>query len=409
MALAMTRPWKHPKTGVYWLRRRVPEKLQGILGKTEEKRSLGTKDPTEAKVRLSKELATLEDKWVNLQKGPTVLTESDAHRLALPFYERRLAAWKDNPRDAPAAWILEIGLEAVWGPPPLNPPAHLISVFEQLPSARRIFLNYADDVLTATGLTVDEKSRQRLAWAITAAIYRSGIKLREMALGPSSHNHLAVAPEIASLNGKVAERVKVPLSDLVQGWISERRPAKKTIYEWSRVTKEFEAYLDHADAARITSSDLNNWKAKLIAEGRRPKTIRDAKIAPLRAILQWGVDNDRIPANPAARVVLDVKVANNERKRGFNNDEAALILRKANAFMHGFMHAHELPYCDNPEDLAKYLCEWPINVDCQKIIRLAEMIREAGEEAGFFGPITVNKVLNALPPLPRPQRRRRRK
>lgn len=150
--------------------RGVPEKLQGILGKTEEKRTLGTKDPTEAKARLAKELAALEDKWSNLQKGPTVLTESEAHQLAQPFYEKRLAAWKDNPRSAPAAWIVDIGPEAVWGPPPLNPPAHLISVYDQIPSSQRMFLNYADDVLTAAGLTVDEMSRQRLAWAITAAI-----------------------------------------------------------------------------------------------------------------------------------------------------------------------------------------------------------------------------------------------
>ena len=27
MALAMARPWKHPKTGVYWLRKRVPDDL----------------------------------------------------------------------------------------------------------------------------------------------------------------------------------------------------------------------------------------------------------------------------------------------------------------------------------------------------------------------------------------------
>ena len=36
MALAMARPWKHPKTGVYWLRKRVPDDLQTGIGKREE-------------------------------------------------------------------------------------------------------------------------------------------------------------------------------------------------------------------------------------------------------------------------------------------------------------------------------------------------------------------------------------
>jgi hypothetical protein len=40
MALAMSRPWKHPKTGVYWLRKRIPNALQPLVGKREEKRSL---------------------------------------------------------------------------------------------------------------------------------------------------------------------------------------------------------------------------------------------------------------------------------------------------------------------------------------------------------------------------------
>jgi len=49
MVLSMTRPWKHPKTRVYWLRKRVPATLQPLVGKTEEKHSVGTKDLAEAK------------------------------------------------------------------------------------------------------------------------------------------------------------------------------------------------------------------------------------------------------------------------------------------------------------------------------------------------------------------------
>jgi len=49
MALPMARPWKHPKTGVYWLRKRVPDDLRTIVGLAEYKRTLKTKDPAEAK------------------------------------------------------------------------------------------------------------------------------------------------------------------------------------------------------------------------------------------------------------------------------------------------------------------------------------------------------------------------
>jgi hypothetical protein len=48
MPLAMARPWKHSKTGIYWLRKRVSDDLVRLVGKQEEKRSLGTRDPIEA-------------------------------------------------------------------------------------------------------------------------------------------------------------------------------------------------------------------------------------------------------------------------------------------------------------------------------------------------------------------------
>ena len=38
MALAMSRPWKHPKTEVYRPRKRIPDALQPLVGKREEKR-----------------------------------------------------------------------------------------------------------------------------------------------------------------------------------------------------------------------------------------------------------------------------------------------------------------------------------------------------------------------------------
>ena len=71
MALAMARPWKHPKTGIYWLRKRVPEDLRPILGKREEKRSLGTRDAAEAKRLHAQALAELEQRWANLRAPPS--------------------------------------------------------------------------------------------------------------------------------------------------------------------------------------------------------------------------------------------------------------------------------------------------------------------------------------------------
>jgi hypothetical protein len=165
LPVPLIRPVKRPKTGVYSLRKRVPDDLRERVGKREEKRSLKTKDAAEAKLSLLQALSELEMRWANLREGPRSLSEREAHEIAQ--------------------------------------------------------------------------------------------------------------------------------EQLVDDWARERNPSKKTLYEWLRVIKELQHYLGHDDAARIASTYLNGWKSKLLNEGRPPKTIRSAKIAPVRAILQLGVDNDR--------------------------------------------------------------------------------------------------------------------
>jgi hypothetical protein len=68
MALAMARPWKHPRTGIYWFRKRVPDELRGVIGKLEEKRILKTRDPAEAKVRHLEMLSEIAAGWPGLKR-----------------------------------------------------------------------------------------------------------------------------------------------------------------------------------------------------------------------------------------------------------------------------------------------------------------------------------------------------
>jgi hypothetical protein len=67
MVLAMARPWQHPRTGIFWLRKRVPADLVPIVNRREEKRTLGTRDPAEAKKRHAEALAELERRWEQLR------------------------------------------------------------------------------------------------------------------------------------------------------------------------------------------------------------------------------------------------------------------------------------------------------------------------------------------------------
>jgi hypothetical protein len=101
MPLAMSRPWKHPNSGVYWLRKGVPEDLRALVGKREEKRSLQTRDPVEAKRRHAEALAEIESRWANLRIGPKTLTEIEARQMAAVVHDRWLQQHQDNPSQQP--------------------------------------------------------------------------------------------------------------------------------------------------------------------------------------------------------------------------------------------------------------------------------------------------------------------
>jgi integrase len=93
--------------------------------------------------------------------------------------------------------------------------------------------------------------------------------------------------------------------------------------------KELSEFLGHDDARRVSADDLVSWKANLLAKGRAAKTIRDSKLAPVRAIFQWAVDNRKLDANPAARINIDLKSRSSEKRRGYTDEEARTILRAA--------------------------------------------------------------------------------
>jgi integrase len=128
-----------------------------------------------------------------------------------------------------------------------------------------------------------------------------------------------------------ASQKPVPFESLIKGWAAERRPVEKTVYEWTRVMRQLEKFLGHDDARRVTGDNFVAWKGAMVEDGLRPKTIQDAKLAPMRAIFEWGFKNKLISANPAEGVSLEVKSKQGEKKRSFTDEEAKTILRAASA------------------------------------------------------------------------------
>lgn len=88
----MAQPFKHPTTGVYYIRRRVPEGLQATLGR-EYKRSLQTRDPIEAKARFAAEWCKSEEAFSLARaqlSGTSLLNARDIQQLAARWFRSEL-------------------------------------------------------------------------------------------------------------------------------------------------------------------------------------------------------------------------------------------------------------------------------------------------------------------------------
>jgi integrase len=336
MPLAMSRPWKHPKTGIYWLRKGVPEGLRGVVGKREEKLSLQTRDPGEAKQRHAEALADIEKRWANLRAGPKPLTERDAHQLATPAYDNWLAKYRDNPSQQ-TIWDVGVG-DRLFAPRTTVKSSDFHFLYDTTISVDRqqatvlqmeqMCFQWADDCLAHAGLVIDENSRKVLARAIAAAVQRASLVLAMLAKGEAFAETL-FSPMMSAPSVQPASQRPVSFQEIVDGWVLERRPVAKTQYEWTRVFRELEKFLKHKDAHRLTPDDLISWKQSMVAAGLKPKTIQAAKLSPVRAILQWGVQNRLLQSNPADGISLDARTKTSDRKRGFTDDEAKIILRAA--------------------------------------------------------------------------------
>jgi integrase len=338
MVLTMSRPWKHPKTGVYYFRKVVPERLRALVGKREEKQSLNTRDAAEAKRLHTQVSARVDEQWANLENGPVVLTEIEAHRLAAPVFDRWVEWHRDNP-STQTFWDVELGPTLFDEPKGSTDHFDLETmtfVFDVDPNFVRIYqmqqrcYSAADEGLAAHGLIVDEASRKRLAVAISKAFQRASVLIARLANGEEVVPLLGSNVRAPLSPGPALKQSTVLLDALFAGWKAEQKPADKTSYEWGRVLEEFKRHLGHGDASRLAADDVLRWKDALVAADHKPKTIQDAKIAPIRAILQWGVRNQLLQQNPAHGIAVGSrKKKAGEKIRSFTEEEAATILRES--------------------------------------------------------------------------------
>ncbi|OQW55310.1 MAG: hypothetical protein A4S14_00610 [Proteobacteria bacterium SG_bin9] len=95
MVNATLTPKRHPESGIFLFRKRVPERLKNLVGRREIKFSLQTRDPAVARLRNIEQLARLERAWAEIDGTRASNSERFASYLDAKF--SRMSAVTRSP------------------------------------------------------------------------------------------------------------------------------------------------------------------------------------------------------------------------------------------------------------------------------------------------------------------------
>jgi len=326
MALTMTRPTKHPKSGVYRIRKGVPPELRDVLGKRELIQTLGTKDPQEAKRLAPPVVAKLEKIIANARSPRRDLSQAEIEGLIGVWYRNETARLGDNPGVA-ADWELQRDLMADQVEQPQG--AYETPTIELIQSD----LLRAEALLQAEGHAQGPELVRRVAEALFRARWELAKAMQSRAAGDYREDpNLARFPpppsqSVPEVEAKAA--AAVPWKALFDGWALEARPRGKRRYDRETVVAAFVRFVGHDDSARVTKADSVRWKDSRLKLGRAPATIaRDLRM--LSPLWDWAVSNGKLAGpNPFKGIAPMGARSDLNARRPYTDEEAAKLLTAA--------------------------------------------------------------------------------
>lgn len=330
MVLPMTRPTRHPTTGIFQFRKRVPDRLKPLVGKTEEKISLGTRDPEEAK-RLHAEVALkVEARWRQLAAGPQKLSHRQAEEIAGNIYRAMMAIHEEDPDQVPGGiGFLMMDQAFVTGESKIIPmgtaPEKTRAWIEKLRLTRND--RFTSKWLADKGLLVDDENRAKIRKAVDRAVLQAREQLHRMAKGdyrPDPDANRFPTDSLPKASNPEATKFSYAPLDVFDEYAKRSHLNPKTVKKWRPYVAQVQR--DIADLRELTTEWVIDWRDRLLDQGLDPKYVRESHIAALRAMCGWAVDNKRLTINPASGIKTIVRKQQRLRPKGYTDEEAKLIL-----------------------------------------------------------------------------------
>jgi integrase len=341
MALQMTRPTKHPKTGTFLVRLAIPadlrETTKRLFGVQAELRAnLGTKDPAEAKrlapAAVDKLHAMLDRARCTVMDAPEYPSSRQIAALAGEDYRRRVGASRDQ-EEQDLRWDIAFGLAEPEG----DGTDASAQPGDSMVEAR------AEALLREYGFATDTETVARLAAALDRAdrAYADLVK-RRMHGDWSPDPNLPTFPELPhKAPDKAPQTVFLSFDALLSGWAHDHgydlsaKPVARAAYDRQRTIERLAVFLGHRDVARVSKADAVRWKEEMQARGLSVPTIRN-DLSEMSAVWRWGVRNGKVKANPFEGVSPPKERGRKRQRRAFTEAEAVAVLTAARANK-GFM------------------------------------------------------------------------
>ncbi len=314
MVLQMPRPFKHPKTGVYYFRVRIPADLVDQMGKREFKVSLGTKDPTTAKRLFSDKEREFDARCRALRATPASIPHRQIVALAGKLYHQMMTALEDEPGE-PEIWkrVLEIG-EAVYA---------------NEDKMERWYGPSVDQLMLSEGIALDASSRSRLLHEVHSALKQAAEQQLKRSQGDYSPD--PKADRFPKLGPAKSDGPTLP--DLFKLWERDHKAEGKslrTVEDFRQKIDDFVTFLGHNSATRVTPRDVANYTEHLRHErGLSARTVGTKYLAAIRTVYRTAISKIVVTEDPTAPVRVRVSKEALERPKGFTDVEAETILQCA--------------------------------------------------------------------------------
>lgn len=294
----MSSPWRDPRTGIFYLRKRVPARYRPVAGPGEiRKVSLGTADRKAAVAAWPDALAkwrTMEAEWER-QLTAEALTPERAREIAAGW-----AAWLAN------GGTLDMGGEDETVMIPVAVEAERTP--ERLARMQARVTAHATEALALAGVTVTPDTLHLLYNEIAIAAFHayvqgpmSGIRIVN-SKGPllthfdAYRTMLPDVPEAPVL--PAADVPKVSFKALFASWKAVTTVKGRTVEETRFILNMLKAFVGHDDAGRVTREDMLRWRDATKAGGKTNNTWNN-RLSMLRQVFEHATGSGLLPANPA--------------------------------------------------------------------------------------------------------------